>query len=334
MQFTYRNPARSTDPSATLAGVRSLVVGARRYDQVRPPRPTEAPVWARVARYATADHYRALRGGLDRVADRLRADGWQARVLVDDNALVDRAAAQRAGLGWYGKNANVLVPGRGQLVGAGLGAHRRPLLAGRGQPVADGCGACTPVPRAPARPGPSWLPGWSMPAGAWPGWCRPRASSRPSTGWRWAIASTAATTARRCARPTGASARLGAAADPGRQAGSGSTWSSCWRPTTRPCWPGSGAGTSPSPAPVPAPQRPGGAGQLGPGPAIPRVRAAVRPRWPIPIRWCGPTPCGPRAAWASTTRADPVRRLAADRPAPLGAGRARPPRARRERVTA
>ncbi|HSL57196.1 MAG TPA: hypothetical protein VK866_05090, partial [Acidimicrobiales bacterium] len=28
MQFTFRNPARSTDPSATLPGVRALVVGA------------------------------------------------------------------------------------------------------------------------------------------------------------------------------------------------------------------------------------------------------------------------------------------------------------------
>jgi epoxyqueuosine reductase len=27
MQFTYRNPARSTDPSATVAGARSLGVG-------------------------------------------------------------------------------------------------------------------------------------------------------------------------------------------------------------------------------------------------------------------------------------------------------------------
>ena len=31
MQFTYRNPARSTDPSRALAGARSLVVGARGY---------------------------------------------------------------------------------------------------------------------------------------------------------------------------------------------------------------------------------------------------------------------------------------------------------------
>ena len=32
MQFTYRNPARSCDPSATLTGARSLIVGALRYE--------------------------------------------------------------------------------------------------------------------------------------------------------------------------------------------------------------------------------------------------------------------------------------------------------------
>ena len=39
MQFTYRNPARATDPSATLAGAASLVVGARHYGHVRTRRP-------------------------------------------------------------------------------------------------------------------------------------------------------------------------------------------------------------------------------------------------------------------------------------------------------
>ncbi|MGZ4728702.1 MAG: QueG-associated DUF1730 domain-containing protein, partial [Acidimicrobiales bacterium] len=97
MQFTYRNPARSTDPARALAGVASLVVGARRYDREAPAEPADGRPHARVARYATTDHYGALRRSLDAVADRLRSDGWQARVVLDDNALVDRAAAHRAG---------------------------------------------------------------------------------------------------------------------------------------------------------------------------------------------------------------------------------------------
>jgi epoxyqueuosine reductase len=142
MAFTYRNPARATDPSATLAGVAALVVGARHYGRPRPPVPAGATVAARVARYATADHYGALRAALGQVAARLRQDGWQARVLADDNALVDRAAAQRAGLGWYGRNANVLVPGVGSWVVLGSVLTDAPLPAATTE-VPDGCGACT-----------------------------------------------------------------------------------------------------------------------------------------------------------------------------------------------
>ena len=37
MQFTYRNPERSTDPTRILPGARSLVVGAMSYRRQEPP---------------------------------------------------------------------------------------------------------------------------------------------------------------------------------------------------------------------------------------------------------------------------------------------------------
>ena len=143
MQFTYRNPARSTDPAATLPGARALFVGARSYArQEGPPAPADG-VAGRVARYSWVDHYAPLRSALGVVAERLRAEGWQARVLVDDNALVDRAAAVRAGIGWYGKNANVLVAGSGSwfvlgsvVTDAPIAPSLRPLELG------DRCGSC------------------------------------------------------------------------------------------------------------------------------------------------------------------------------------------------
>jgi epoxyqueuosine reductase len=141
MQFTYRNPERSTDPSRALPGVASLVVGARGYDRDAPAAPADGGPMARVARYATHDHYAELRVGLDAIAARLAADGWSARVVSDDNALVDRPAAHRAGLGWYGKNANILVPGIGSWVVLGSVLTDAPLPpAERAEP--DGCGPC------------------------------------------------------------------------------------------------------------------------------------------------------------------------------------------------
>lgn len=141
MQFTFRRPERSTDPAVTMPDAKALFVGARSY--LRRPPGDDAPVGARVARYSWVDHYTPLRRALGQVADRLQADGWRARVLVDDNALVDRAAAVRAGLGWYGKNANVLLPGKGSWFVLGSVLTDAPIAPlAPVEPVEDGCGTC------------------------------------------------------------------------------------------------------------------------------------------------------------------------------------------------
>jgi epoxyqueuosine reductase len=146
MAFTYRSPGRSTDPAAALPDARSIVVAARSY---RRSPPEEAPAAARgtgpagrVASYAWEDHYRPLRQALTAVARRLRSDGWRARVVADDNALVDREAAYRAGLGWYGKNANLLLPGQGSWFVLGSVITDAPLPTTPDR-VEEGCGTCT-----------------------------------------------------------------------------------------------------------------------------------------------------------------------------------------------
>jgi len=141
MHFTYGDPARATDPGRSLTGARSLVVGARSYLRRAADRPGRATA-ARVARYSWSDHYAVLRDALGAVARRLEEDGWRAIVLVDDNRLVDREAAYRAGIGWYGKNANVLLPGRGSWFVLGSVVTDAGLPP-TGPPVEDGCGACT-----------------------------------------------------------------------------------------------------------------------------------------------------------------------------------------------
>jgi len=140
LHFTYGNPERATDPSRALTGAQALVVGARSYRR-QAHRPRAGRPHARVASYAWADHYRPLRDALGQVARRLEADGWRARVLADDNALVDREAATRAGLGWYGNNTNVLLPGRGSWFVLGSVLTDAPLPAA-GERMADGCGPC------------------------------------------------------------------------------------------------------------------------------------------------------------------------------------------------
>lgn len=139
MEFTFRNPERSADPSASMRGAQALVVGAYSYGF---PAPAKAkPLEARVARYAWSDYYEQLRNGLDSVAEFLRGDGWRAIVFADDNSLVDREAAFLAGLGWYGKNANIMIPGAGSFFVLGSVLTDAPLEVSE-QNVADGCGEC------------------------------------------------------------------------------------------------------------------------------------------------------------------------------------------------
>ncbi|MCH1490460.1 MAG: tRNA epoxyqueuosine(34) reductase QueG [Ilumatobacteraceae bacterium] len=139
MSFTWRNPERSTTPTASVAGAQSIIVAALSYlaDDVTPPTGRRA----HIARYARADHYSILRTALRSVARNLKMAGERAVAFADDNALVDREAAYRAGIGWFGKNANLLLPGAGSYFV--LGSIITTAMYEPSQPVDDGCGSCT-----------------------------------------------------------------------------------------------------------------------------------------------------------------------------------------------
>lgn len=137
MQFTYRNPERSTDPTRALGDAESIVACALAYGSNAEPAAGEA----RVARYAAGNHYSKLRTTLEKIASLITDAGFSARVHMDDNNLVDRAVAWRAGVGWFGKNANLLVPGVGSWVVLGSVITNARLPA-QVAPLADGCGPC------------------------------------------------------------------------------------------------------------------------------------------------------------------------------------------------
>ena len=143
MQFTYKNPDRSTDPRSSMPGAASVIVAARPYlTDTDPPRPggAERP-HARVGRYAWVDHYAPLRAALRVVGRQLKLAGHRAVAFADDNSMVDRAIAHRAGLGWFGKNANLLLPGAGSFFVLGsLVTTADYSTAAR--PASDGCGTC------------------------------------------------------------------------------------------------------------------------------------------------------------------------------------------------
>ncbi len=155
MQFTYRNPERSTDPTRILPGARSLVVGAWSYRQSEadlPPterrgrgRADRPDGWPATPVATTTPPCAGPSPGWPPTCRRL---GWRATVVCDDNALVDRAAAHRAGLGWFGKNSLLLLPDAGSWFVLGsvvTDAPLRPTLPGAPAAHAHdgGCGSCS-----------------------------------------------------------------------------------------------------------------------------------------------------------------------------------------------
>ena len=144
MGFTYRNPDRSTDPTEAVDGAWSIIVAARPYlTATEPPIPdSDDGPHGRVGKYAWVDHYAPLREGLRSASRMIRRSGHRAVAFADDNSIVDRATAYRAGLGWYGKNANLLIPGAGSFFVLGS------IITTAGyewneRVAPDGCGSCT-----------------------------------------------------------------------------------------------------------------------------------------------------------------------------------------------
>src|SRR5437762_2271693 len=135
MKFTMAQPERSCHPERLLAGARSVVSAALCYWQAEAPL---APGHGRLARYTWADGYAALREKLDALGREL---GGEFRVLVDANQHVDREAAARSGVGFYGKNTMLITRRHGSWVVLGTLVTTAELEPT--PPLATDCGSCT-----------------------------------------------------------------------------------------------------------------------------------------------------------------------------------------------
>ncbi|HET6681193.1 MAG TPA: tRNA epoxyqueuosine(34) reductase QueG [Gemmatimonadaceae bacterium] len=138
MEYMARNREIRHDSRLPEPGMRSALVVALDYGGREPAGP--------VARYARGDDYHEL------MRDRLRAvharlNEWLAREVhgrayVDTGPLLERDLARRAGLGWFGKNANLISPERGSFFF--IGSLVLDLELPADQPFeSDHCGTCT-----------------------------------------------------------------------------------------------------------------------------------------------------------------------------------------------
>jgi epoxyqueuosine reductase len=125
---------------ALLPGVRTVVAVALSYHTGAKPHPASL----RVARYGWGrDYHRVIHQRLRRLGRWLeeRTPGSRWRACVDSAPLLDKAWAEEAGLGWIGKNGNLLHARRGSwlLLGHLLTTVELPA----DQPSPTRCGSCT-----------------------------------------------------------------------------------------------------------------------------------------------------------------------------------------------
>ncbi|MBI5396932.1 MAG: tRNA epoxyqueuosine(34) reductase QueG [Verrucomicrobia bacterium] len=142
MAYLARNIERRADPAVLVPGAKSIIVVGCNYHTtlLRP-----GPLQGRIARYALGEDYHdVMQRKLDALVAAIRelAPQAQACVYVDTGAVLERELAQRAGLGWIGKNTMLFNNRFGQWLLLGEILLDLPLQHDPPE-TRDRCGSCT-----------------------------------------------------------------------------------------------------------------------------------------------------------------------------------------------
>ena len=138
MGYLARGANKRDDTRRVVEGAVSAVVVAMNYGGTQPPGP--------IARYARGrDYHDVMVDRLNELLSRIRsavAPGVNGKPYVDTGPILERELARRAGLGWFGKNTNLINPRLGSFFFIGsllvdLELEADPPFA------ADHCGTCT-----------------------------------------------------------------------------------------------------------------------------------------------------------------------------------------------
>ena len=146
MAYMERHGRRRSRPAELVPGTVRVI--AARMDYLPPAARSAAellqePATALVSRYALGrDYHKVLRKRLQRLCDRIerRVGPFGYRVFVDSAPVLEKALAEKAGLGWIGKHSNLLNRQAGSWFFLGEIYTDLPLPTDR--PVANHCGDC------------------------------------------------------------------------------------------------------------------------------------------------------------------------------------------------
>ena len=146
MRYLHRRAAKRKRPGDIVPGAAVAVVLLENY---LPPKAANSEArgakrQVQVAKYALGeDYHRALKRRLELIADWLRQHGATiAHVWADDGPVPERELAERAGLGWIGKNTMLIRPQSGSFCLIGSVFTDLPLTPAKAEDF-DRCGGCT-----------------------------------------------------------------------------------------------------------------------------------------------------------------------------------------------
>ncbi len=141
--YTEERVRKANNPEVLLEGARSIISLGTSYNTGEPEPGGPGPA-GKVARYAWGDDYHdVIKAKLRELADDLSdiaGRDVRTRVFVDDGPMNDRAAAERAGIGWFGKNTNILTRSHGSWVF--LSQVVTDLELEPDEPLSKTCGEC------------------------------------------------------------------------------------------------------------------------------------------------------------------------------------------------
>lgn len=141
--YEHQNIAERVSPDALLPGARSLIAGGLSYLHPDEPEP-DGKLRGWLSRYCRGlDYHQILKERLRKVAAWLEQQVPGARTLVhvDTGPPLDRAVAERAGIGKFGKHTMLISPRWGTWTF--LGEIITDVALPPDQPVEAACGSCT-----------------------------------------------------------------------------------------------------------------------------------------------------------------------------------------------
>lgn len=144
--FEEKDIEKRVGPELVLSEAKSIIAIALAY----PSKMKNAPLSTRKERRGLfcraswgEDYHRILKDKLSKLEEFILAKLPSARIasMVDTGELADRAVAERAGIGWSGKNCSIITEEFGSYIYLGEMITTIPLPAD--QPITERCGTCT-----------------------------------------------------------------------------------------------------------------------------------------------------------------------------------------------